>query len=76
VRERQELSLSGTFVPILLLPWDKLGLSDRLVVCFGALALSQVTGTLADTGTVIYGEGRRRKTVKIGDLSLPETSSG
>lgn len=25
MRERQELSLSGTFVPILLLPWDKLG---------------------------------------------------
>ncbi len=36
-------------------------------MCFGALALSQVTGILADTGTVIYGEGHRRKTVKIGD---------
>jgi hypothetical protein len=66
-RGRQELLPSGTFVPILFLPWDKLGLSERLVVCFGALALSQVTGSLADTGTVIYGEGHRRKTVKIGD---------
>jgi predicted RecB family nuclease len=36
-------------------------------VCFGALALSQETGVLADTGTVIYGEGHHRKTVKIDD---------
>ena len=37
------------------------------MVCFGALALSQATGTLADTGALIYGEGQRRKTVKIGE---------
>jgi len=67
VRQPQQLSPSGTFVPLQLLPWDKPGLSDSLLVCFGALALSQVTGILAETGTVIYGEGRRRKTVKIGD---------
>jgi len=36
-------------------------------VCFGALALSQVTGILADTGTAIYGERHRQKTVKIAD---------
>ena len=36
-------------------------------VCFGALALSQVTGILPDTGALIYGEGYRRKTVKIAD---------
>jgi predicted RecB family nuclease len=36
-------------------------------VCFGALALSQATGVLADTGVVIYGEGLHRKTVKIKD---------
>ena len=39
-------------------------------MCFGALALSQATGILADTGTVIYGEGHHRKTVKIGDHAL------
>ena len=66
-RQPQELSPSGTFVPILFLPWDKPDLSDSLLVCFGALALSQATGVLADTGTLIYGEGYRRKTVRIGD---------
>ena len=61
---------SSTFVPVLLSPWDKPDVSDSLLVCFGALALSQVTGILADTGTVIYGEGHRRKTVKIGDHAV------
>jgi len=69
-RQRQELSSSDTFVPIRFLPWDKPGLSDNLLVCFCALALSQTTGTLANTGTVIYGEGHRRKTVKITDHTV------
>ena len=66
-RQPQKLKPSGTFVPVLLSPWDKLDASDSLIVCFGALALSQATGILADTGTLIYGEGQRRKTVKIGE---------
>jgi predicted RecB family nuclease len=70
VRQRQNLSPSDTFVPILFVPWNKPGLSDRLVVCFGALALSQTTGSLAETGTVIYGEGHHRKTVKIADHAI------
>jgi predicted RecB family nuclease len=61
-----ESTPSSTFVPVLFSPWDKAEVSDSLLVCFGALALSQVTGVLADTGTVIYGEKHRRKTVKIG----------
>jgi predicted RecB family nuclease len=60
----QELR-SGTFVPISLTPWDKPDASNDLLVCFGALALSQVTGNLAEVGTLIYGEEHRRKTVKI-----------
>ena len=43
--QRQNLPPSDTFVPILFVPWNKPGLSDRLVVCFGALALSQTTGS-------------------------------
>jgi predicted RecB family nuclease len=66
-RQNQTLSPSGTFVPIRLLPWDKPDLSDSLFVCFGALALSRATGVLADTGTLIYGDGHHRKTVKIAD---------
>jgi hypothetical protein len=42
---------------VLLLPWDKLDVSDNLAVCFGALALAQATGILPDIGALIYGEG-------------------
>jgi predicted RecB family nuclease len=63
----QKSSPSGTFRPVVFSPWDKLELSDNLLVCFGALALSQVTEVLADTGSLIYGDGRRHKTVEIGD---------
>src|SRR5258708_2908380 len=51
-RQRQELPPSSTFVPISFLPWEKTGLFESLLVCFGALALSQSTGVLADTGLV------------------------
>ena len=53
----QKSSAFGNFVPVLFLPWDKPEPSDSLLVCFGALALSQATGILADTGTLIYGDG-------------------
>jgi predicted RecB family nuclease len=62
----QELR-SGTFVPVSLTPWDKPEASENLLVCFGALALSQVTGKRPEVGTLIYGEEHRRKTVKIED---------
>jgi predicted RecB family nuclease len=64
-RQPQKSKPSRTFVPVLLIPRDKLDVSDSLVVCFGALAPWQATGILADTGTLIYGEGCRRKTLKI-----------
>jgi predicted RecB family nuclease len=63
----QKLKPLGTFVPVFLSPWNKLDASDSLMVCFGALSLSQATGTLPDTGALIYGERQRRKTVKIGE---------
>jgi predicted RecB family nuclease len=63
----QKSSAFGKFVPVLFLPWDKPDSSDSLLVCFGALALSQATGILADTGTLIYGDGYRHRTVRIGD---------
>jgi hypothetical protein len=66
-RQPQKSSPSGNVVPVLFLPWDKPNLSDNLLVCFGALALSQAIGTLADTGTLIYGDGYRRRSVRIGD---------
>jgi predicted RecB family nuclease len=66
-RQPRKPKPSRVFAPVLLSPWDKLDTSGNLIVCFGALALSQATGALADTGTLIYGERLRRKAVKIRD---------
>jgi hypothetical protein len=62
-------------VPLSFTPWDKPDASDNLLICFGALALSQVTGKLPDFGTVIYGEEHRRKNMKIGDHLGPTQHS-
>ena len=60
-------------VPILYSAWDKSDQSDDLLVCFGALAIGQATGTeIPPSGKVIYGEGHRSKTVRIAD-HLPKT---
>ena len=60
-RQPQKSSPSGNVVSVLFLPWGKPNLSDNLLVCFGALALSQAIGALADTGILIYGDGYRRR---------------
>jgi hypothetical protein len=63
-------------VPVLFSPWEKLELSDSLLVCFGALSLSQVTRTQMETGMLVYGDNLRRKTIRISDYaSLPTASS-
>jgi predicted RecB family nuclease len=61
-------SQSDTFLPILFSPREKPDVSDSLLLCFGALALFQATGRLPETGTLIYGDGYRHKTVRIGDF--------
>jgi len=66
-RQPQQSSPSLSLVPVLFLPWDKPDLSDSLLVCFGALALSQATGILVDIGTLVYGARYRHRTVRIGD---------
>ena len=67
-KEHSQKSLSSkVLLPILFSPWDKPELSDRLLVCFGALALSQVTRVSADTGVLLYGDGHRHRTVKTGE---------
>jgi len=65
--QRKPRGRQGSFTPVLFSPWDKLDLSDKLLVCFGALSLLQATGILAGTGTLTYGDGYRRRTVKIAD---------
>lgn len=64
-RHPSESTRSRSFVPVLFLPWEKPNLADSLSVCFGALALSQSTGLLADIGTLIYGDGHRHRAVSI-----------
>ena len=63
------------YVPILYSAWDKIDQSDDLLVCLGALAIGQATGTeIPASGRVIYGEGLRRKTVRAAD-HLPKARS-
>lgn len=56
-----------SLVPVVFSPWEKPELSDSLLVCFGALSLSQATRTQIETGMVVYGDNLRRKTVHISD---------
>ena len=55
---------SDAFVPILFVPWDKLSLSESLLLCFGATTLEQFTGVLPTIGIVVYGETYCRKNLK------------
>ncbi len=66
-RQFQQSTPFGSFLPVLFLPRDKPDIPDNLQLCFGALALSQSTGVMADTGTLIYGDGPHYRTVKIRD---------
>lgn len=54
-------------VPVLFSPWENPVPSEILLVCFGALSLSQATGMHAETGTLVYGDNLRRRTVRISD---------
>ena len=66
-RHPQPSTTTRTLVPVLFLPWEKPDTFDKIRLCFGALGLSQRTGIVADTGTLIYGNGHHHKSLKIGD---------
>ncbi len=68
-RHARKSSARNLVVPVLFSPWDKAELSDSLLVCFGAFSLSQSTGMPAETGTLVYGDNLRRKTVRISDYA-------
>ena len=51
-------------IPVVFSPWDKPELIDSLLVCFGAIALAQVSDIWVSAGMLIYGTGYRRKLVK------------
>ena len=57
------------YVPVLHLACEKVGKFDHLLVSFCALAIGQATGTeIPPTGKIIFGDGKRIKTVQIIDL--------
>ncbi len=74
-RARREAAryIRRAFVPILYSAWDKSDQSDELLVCFGALAIGQATGSgIPPSGKVVYGENRRIRSVRTAD-HLPKT---
>jgi predicted RecB family nuclease len=60
--------LGDEYVPVLHLACEKVGQSDHLLVSFCALAIGQATGTEPPTGKIIFGDGKRIKTVQTIDL--------
>jgi predicted RecB family nuclease len=57
----------GEYIPILRLPWEKVGQSDELLVSFCALAIGQATGTKIPPFGKIVRE-QRIKTVETAEL--------
>jgi predicted RecB family nuclease len=51
-------------IPVAFSPWDKPELIDSLLICFGAIALAQVSDIWVSAGMLIYGTRYRRKLVK------------
>ena len=56
---------AGNAIPILFVPWEKPDPSDDFTICFGALALAQVTTKMPASGTLIYGDSWRVKMVNF-----------
>jgi predicted RecB family nuclease len=57
------------YVPTLYSAWNKPDESDRLTICFAALAVGQATGAgLPRSGKVIFGDAGRTKQVDVREL--------
>ena len=59
---------ASVYAPILFVRANKVAKSDRLLLAFQALALSQVQGTLADTGKIVSGSECRVIRVRLAPL--------
>ena len=62
-RDRSSAHTEGP-IPVMFSPWDKADLIDSMLVCFGAIALAQVSDIWVSAGMLIYGTGYRRKLVQ------------
>ena len=69
VGRRARKAPQDSVVPIHFLTWEKPELADNLLVCFGALALSQATGVRVEAGMLVFGDRCRRRMIRISDYS-------
>src|SRR5262249_52932156 len=61
------------YIPVLYSAWNKLSESDRLTICFVAMAIAQITGTeLPQTGQIIFGDLGRAKQVNVSEQHLSQ----
>jgi len=68
IREGTQVKQTHDYVPVLYSVWNKLNESDRLTICFGAIAIAQTAGTeLPRTGEFIFGNIGDTKQVKISE---------
>jgi predicted RecB family nuclease len=66
-RRTRKSAPGGRVIPVFFSPWEKPELTGSLLICFGALSLSQVSRTQVETGMLVYGDTLRRRTVRISD---------
>ena len=57
-------------IPILFVPWERPGVPENLLTCFGALAIAQVTGKIPAKAILIYGNNYCRKTLNTDDFII------
>jgi predicted RecB family nuclease len=68
IREDAHVKQTQNYIPVLYSAWNKLDESDRLTLCFGAMAVAQMTGTkLPRTGQIIFGDIGGTKQVNISE---------
>ena len=68
IRNDGQVKKTHGYVPVLYSAWNKLDQSDRLVICFGAIAVAQATGTaLPRAGQIVFGDIGRTKRVTISE---------
>jgi len=68
IREDAQVKQTSNYIPVLYSAWNKLDESDRLTICFGAMAVAQMTSTeLPRAGRIIVGDIGSRKQVSVSE---------
>src|SRR5262245_61891804 len=67
-REEAQVKQTRNYIPVLYSASNKLDESDRLTICFGAMAVAQMSGTeLSRTGQIVFADIGRTKRVTISE---------